>query len=695
MGDPMSAWMVGIDTGGTFTDLIAVEIESRKFQVIKVPSVPDNPGAAFMSALDALFQTGVRPEEVSFLAHGTTVATNAILEGKGARTGLLITRGFRACYEARGWMRPAAEDLIDPFYEKPPLLVPQKLTEETTERVNFAGEVLTPLDEEEVRRAVRRLKEKGVDAVAVCYLFSFVNPLHEERTGEIVREEVPDWRVSLSSRVLPVVREYPRLSTTILDAYVGPIIERYLSDLAGRLVRRDVRTPQIYLMQSNGGLMQITVAARFPNQTLLSGPAAGVVAGMDLARRIGETHVVTFDMGGTSTDISVIVEGRARETSEGRIAGQDSGTPMLEIRTLGAGGGTIAWMGKDGLLKVGPQSAGADPGPACYGRSGREPTVTDANLVLGALSPESFLGGRMRVEPELARDAVRRRVAEPLGLDVIDAAAGIVRVVNTHMEVSLRLAFHERGQDPRKFALIAFGGAGPLHACRLARALQIPRVLVTPHPGITSAMGLVQTHVKHFYLQSCVGLLSRFPLDRLNGLFDRLEARAWDDARDEGFLATAVQIRRQLDLRYLHQGYQLTVDCPVPKLEEEHRAEVKQAFDRLHQGLYGQSAPDEDAEVVTLRVVAEIPVPRLELPEIPQGVGSADRALKGRREVYDAELGRFLTAQVYDRTGLRAGDAVRGPAVVEQFDSTSVILAGQEARLDRFGNLVIDTGVVR
>jgi N-methylhydantoinase A len=297
----------------------------------------------------------------------------------------------------------------------------------------------------------------------------------------------------------------------------------------------------------------------------------------------------------------------------------------------------------------------------------------------------------MQVDAALAEAAVRR-VGEPLGLSPLDAAAGIIRIVNTHMEISLRLALHERGQDPRKFALVAFGGAGPLHACRLAQALRIPRVLVTQHPGITSAMGLVQTDVKHFYLQSCVGLLSRFPLDRLNALFDQLEARALADARDEGFPATAVQIRRQLDLRYLHQGYQLTVDCPAPKLGEEHRAELKQAFDRLHQSLYGQSAPGEDAEVVTLRVVSEVPVPRLELPEIPAGDGSAAGALDGRRELYDLQVGRFLTAEVYDRTRLRAGDRLGGPAVIEQFDSTTIVLAGQTALVDRFGNLVVDTG---
>jgi N-methylhydantoinase A len=318
--------------------------------------------------------------------------------------------------------------------------------------------------------------------------------------------------------------------------------------------------------------------------------------------------------------------------------------------------------------------------------------VTDANLLLGFLGPESFLGGKMRVDPELAREAVKRRVAEPLGLDTLDAAAGMIRIVNTHMEISLRLAFHERGQDPRKFVLIAFGGAGPLHAAHLARTLQIPRVLVPLYPGITSAMGLLQTQVKHFYLQSSVGPLSRFPLDRLNSLYDQLEARALEDARAEGFSPTAVQITRQLDLRYLHQGYQITVECPAQKLTEEDRAPLKQAFDRLHHRLYGQSAAEEEAEVVTLRLLAEIPVPRLSLPELPPGDGIPERALRGERLLYDLAQSRFATARVYERAKLQSGDRLGGPAVIEQFDATTVVLAGQEARVDRFGNLVIDAG---
>ena len=520
----MPAWMVGIDTGGTFTDLIAFETGSGGVRVAKVSSDPADPSNAVMAALDELFGTGVSPSEIASLVHGTTVATNAILEAKGVRTGLLITDGFRAVYEARGWARPEATDLIDPFYSKPPLLAPQARTHGIGGRVDYRGEEIAPLDEDAVRTAARKLATDKVEAVAVCYLFSFLNPAHEARTAEILAAEGRDWRVSLSSLVLPTIREYPRLSTTVIDAYVGPIMQRYLDRLSDRLKAKGVATPQVFLMQSNGGLMRITLGARFPNQTLLSGPAGGVVAGEELARTTGRGEIVTLDMGGTSTDIAMIVRGHADETNEGRIAGQDIGTPMLQVRTLGAGGGTIAWIGPDGLLKVGPESAGAAPGPACYGRGGERPTVTDANLVLGGLGSGDVLGGRMTLDRDAAERAISEHVAKPLGLDLVAAAAGIVRIVNTNMAVDLRLAFQSRGEDPRRFMLAAFGGAGPLHSAFLARDVGIPRVVVPLHPGLNSAMGLLQTSVRHVYLQSAVSRLSQMPAARMTEIFDGLVA---------------------------------------------------------------------------------------------------------------------------------------------------------------------------
>jgi N-methylhydantoinase A len=683
----MTGWMVGIDTGGTFTDLVAFEPVSGELRTIKVPSVPADPSSAVIDALDELLRIGVAPREIGTLVHGTTVATNAVLESAGVRAGLLITRGFRAVYEARGWVRPDPTELLDTFYRKPPLLVPQSRTEEIAERMDYRGTVLEPLDEGTVREAARRLKAKGVEAVAVCYLFSFRNPAHEERTAEILAEEEPAWRISISSRVLPVIREYPRLSTTVVDAYVGPIIERYLTNLDRRLRQRGVATPQVFLMQSNGGLMRITMGARFPNQTLTSGPAAGVVAGAALARAMGRRNVVTLDIGGTSTDISVVADARAGETSGGRIAGQDVATPMLAVHTLGAGGGTVAWIGRDGLMKVGPHSAGAVPGPACYGRGGTAPTVTDANLVLGALGSKSVLGGRMTLDLGRARGAIMDNVAQPLGLDLVTTAAGILKIVNTNMAVDLRLAFQSRGEDPRRFALLAFGGAGPLHAAYLARDLGIPEVVVPPHPGLTSAMGLLQTDVRHLYLRSAVGLLSSYPVGEINAIFADLRRQATQDVSQEGLDLQALRLKQQFDLRYLHQGYNLTVDGPDGEVKEAHKEAVKSAFDALHRRTYGASAPEEEAELVTLRLVAEVAMPHLRLPNIAPGP-FADARIE-QRPLYDLARGEFAEACVYDRTRLGAHDRIVGPAIVEQYDSTTVVLAGQNLTVDDFGNLLI------
>jgi len=684
----VAAWLVGVDTGGTFTDLIAVEERTGELRRAKVPSVPDDPSVAVLDALGKLFADGVAPSDISLLVHGTTVATNALLEGKGVRTGLLITRGFRAVYEARGWSQPRGSDLVDVFYQKPPMLAPQWLTEEVTGRVDYRGEVVTPLDEDELRRSVRRLLTKGVEAIAVCFLFSFLNPEHERRAAAIIAEEAPDCRISLSSVVLPVIREYPRLSTTVVDGYVGPKIADYLVRLERRLIDAGLTTPQLFLMQSNGGLMRIPLGARHPNQTLLSGPAAGVIAGAELARVTGRNHVITFDMGGTSTDISVIVDGRVLETTQGTIAGQDIGTPMLKVRTLGAGGGTIAWVGKDGLMKVGPRSAGSAPGPACYGCGGTEPTVTDANLVLGGLDEGSVLAGTLRLDKNKAQRAIET-IAAPLGLDAIQGAAGILRIVNTQMAVDLRLALQEQGQDPRKFALVAFGGAGPLHAASLARSVGIPTVLVPPYPGLNCAMGMLQTSVRHSYLRSEIGVLSRFPVERINALFDDLVQQALTEAQEEGFDPSEVSLTRLIELRYPHQGYTLPVACPEVVTEGD-RASLKRAFDDLHRQVYGQAAPKEDAEIVTFRLQAEIEVPRLSLPDLDRGDGNARRAFKGERRLFDADANDFLVAAVYDRAKLRASDRIVGPAIIAQFDSTTAVLGGQTAMVDRAGTLVIE-----
>ena len=688
----MRNWMIGIDTGGTFTDVAALDVESRTLHVTKVSSTPDDPSRAVLNGLTTLMQEvpGIRPRDIQFFAHGTTVATNALLEHKGVVSGLLINRGFRGVYDLRsGSYKPSGADSVDTFWEKPAPLVRQRHIEEIDGRIGHDGSELETLDEQGVRKAVRRLKEKGVSAIAVVYLFSFMNPDHEARTAAIIREEFPECRVSLSSQILPVIREYQRMSTTVVDAYVGPVIEKYLRRLGTGLRELGLTTEQQFIMQSNGGLMRVDMAANYPNQTLLSGPAAGVVFSAQLGQAIGEPNVVTFDMGGTSTDIAVLPNGQYQENRDGRISGQDVGTPMIHINTLGAGGGTIAWIGPDGLLKAGPQSAGAVPGPAGYGRGGTLATVSDANLVLGYLEPNALAGGKVKLDVSLAFEAIRRHVAEPLGLTIEAAALGIVKVVNVNMEVDTRLSFAERGLDHRSFALVAFGGAGPVHATRVARNVGIPRVVVPPYPGISCAMGLLQTDVKHFYLRSHPASLPSLSIDTINSVLRELEERAIDEANAEGFAVNDVKLLHQMDLRYPYQGYELTIPCKAPPFTEADKEAVRRAFDQAHLQFYGISAPDEIPEVVNLRLVSVSSVPHLELPDVPEGEASADAARVGCRRARFEEFPEYIETPVYRRDLLRRGNIIEGPAIIDQLDATTVLLPRQRAEVVRFGAVVI------
>lgn len=684
------AWVVGIDTGGTFTDLVALDRESRDVYTAKVPSVPSNPAQAIVNALDQLKrERDVSLSNVSFFAHGTTVATNAVLEGAGSKAGLLITEGQRAIYDMRSGSRPTGPELIDPFYQKPSSLIPQSLTYEVPERLSFDGTEIKPLDEERVEEATLALKEQGVESVAVCYLFSFMNSAHEERTAEIVRRVFPECRISLSSAVLPTIREYPRLSTTVLDAFVGPVITKYFDHLQTQLRKRGLKTNQFYIMQSNGGLMRINNAVNYPNETLLSGPAAGVVFGTYLGHISQAENVLTFDMGGTSTDISVIESLGHSETRSGRIAGQDIGTPMIEIATLGAGGGTVAHIGEDGLLKVGPRSAGAVPGPACYGLGGEEPTVTDANILLGYVDVESFIGGRMKGDRSLAEQALGR-VGRHLGLDALQTAVGINKIANVMMAVGLRTTLTEKGADPRKFALAAFGGNGPVHAARLAKEVGIKKVVVPIYPGISCAVGLLQTDVKHIYMQSFLRPLLSASLDHLNRIFGSLVKQATLEAEFEGFARDEVALVRQLDLRYPHQGYELSVDLPDRELEAEDLRRARSDFDRVHEKVYGISAPDEEPEIVNARVLMMGTIPKLELDRAKESNRSASLALKGYRDVYFEEANGFVATAVYDRPLLPSAARIEGPAILEQLDCTTVIQPDQLATIDLYGNVLIE-----
>lgn len=680
-------WMVGIDTGGTFTDLAAVNPEGDRRYVAKVPSTPDNPADGIREALRTFERDcGADLGDIAFFAHGTTVGTNAVLEGKGAKTGLLMTEGFNAIYEVRGGIRPGRVDLVDPRYRKPDPLVPLRRTRYVGERIGFDGAVMRELDEDSVRTAVRELREEGVDSIAVLCLFSFVNPVHEERIATILNEEFPECRVSLSSEVLPVVREYVRLSTTVLDAYVGPVVRDYFEDLEKRLRTDGLTTSQSYVMQSNGGLMRIGLAAAHPNEILLSGPAAGVAFAMRLSERREEPNLVTLDMGGTSTDVCVIRDGEASQTREGDIDNQQIGTPMIEIHTLGTGGGTIGWIGKDGLLKVGPQSAGATPGPACYGRGGTDATVTDADVILGYVDPERFLGGKMTGDRDLAEAALARLGSE-LGLDALQTAIGVHQIVDTQMAIGLRLTLEAKGCDVKSFSLVPFGGAGPVHAWRIAEAVGIPRLLIPLSPGIGCATGLLETDIVHVYMQSAIGRIDTVDAGALEERFVALTERARNDTEVEGFGPDEVTILRQLDVRYPHQGYELSMDWPEEPVTEEGLAKLRLEFDRRHEEVYGTSAPDELVEIVNVRVRSVVPRPRQDATVGERSSDSAEVARTGERDVYFESLGGYHATPVYDRSLLHPGMAIAGPAVIEQLDCTSVIGPRWSGEVDDYGNI--------
>lgn len=685
-------WMIGIDTGGTFTDVIGMNRKTGELRTVKVSSTPRDPSHAIIMGIQALMEvkSDFQAPDISFLAHGTTVATNAVIERKGASTGLLITRGTNAVYFARMSRQPEGTEALNPDFQKPAPLIPLSHTREINERLAHDGSVLQPLDENEVIEKVRELvTQKNVTSIAVCYLFSFMQPEHEQATLRAIRREFPNLRVSLSSAILPIIREYRRLSTTVLDAFVGPTLDGYLRRLARGLREAGLTTRQIFIMQSNGGLMSIDVASSNLVQTLLSGPAGGVISGKYLSRITEFPNLVTFDVGGTSTDVATIVHGENAEISEGSVAGHDSSVPMSEIGTIAAGGGTIARVGADGRLRVGPDSAGADPGPVCYGVGGQEPTVTDAALVLGYLDPGTALGGRVRIDRERSLRAIEEKIARPLGISVEEAAFGIVKIINSHMEGETRLRLMARGYNPKDFALVAMGGGGPMHASMVAANLGFKAVLVPPYPGLASAMGLLLTDIRHTYLQSRPGSFSAYDAQALQALFEGLRAKGRAEAAEEGTAADAVEFSNFLELRYVGQGYELAVPCPDTPLTPADRDAISRNFHELHEKLYGHSAPDAPIEVVNLRVDSVAPLPKLQLQERALASRPAgDVPVKGRRKVYTEGRG-YVDTPVYYRPELVPGDCIPGPAIVEQLDTTTVVLPEQQVEIDARGNIVL------
>ncbi len=681
-----NGYRVTVDTGGTFSDFVYLDEQSGEVSIMKVPSTPDDPSRAILQGIELLLERGVKAAQVGYFCHGTTVGTNALLEGKGVSTGLLVTEGFRGIYEVGEQARPHGSAIFDVMYNKPPLLVPGHAIGEVRERVTFDGGVLVDLDEQALRESLRELAAGGVESVAVCLLFSFLFPEHERRVRDIIAEEMPGCGVSLSCEIVPQIREYYRLSTTVINAYLQPILGRYIERLGSRLSDRGIGTRQKYIMQSNGGMATFDSTAKKAAATVLSGPAGGVTASVAMARATGFGNLITFDMGGTSCDVALIDQGEPIVSHRGKIEGRDIAMPMMDINTVSAGGGTLAEVDRFGLLKVGPESAGAIPGPACYGHGGRKPTITDCNLLLGYLSEDNFLGGKMRLDRVKAWQAVETHVAKPLGIGVLEAAEGVVRIINVKMEEAIKAISTMRGYDLRDFMLLPFGGAGPIHAGRIAQELGMAGLVVPLYPGVFSAMGLLMSDVKHDHILSRLSPLAETTPAEIMEMFGRLERDELAELKAEGFSADRIRIERALDLRYAGQGYEVTIPCDSVASRDDMLA-LRAAFDARHKTMFGHMAPEEMVEIVSYRlqgigVVPEVPMQKF----TPSGTNLADALRLTRKVRFD---GADVDTPVYQRERLDVGHSFAGPAIIDQFDCTTVVFPGQAAKVDAFKNLVI------
>lgn len=689
----MADYRLGVDVGGTHTDLVLANPVTGAIEIEKVHSTPSNPSIGVLEGTRRLVARGIGPDEIDFFSHGTTVTTNALLEMKGAKIGLLITKGFRAIQEVQSQAREGNQ--FELKFRRAKALVPQRLTREVGGRIGYTGEEIDPLDEEDIRRAVSELCGEGVTSFAVCYLFSFMNAGHEQRTAEIIREEAPDAFVSLSSDVLSRIREWPRMSTTLLNAYLEPVLTRYCADLDNGLNQASVATPRRFLMQSNGGVMPLgaTAGGGRTVRTLLSGPAAGVRAsGYVLGEQQGWSHIVTMDMGGTSCDIAFIQNGIPLEVTEGTIAERRLDVPAFDISTISAGGGTIARVNAANFMSVGPDSAGAEPGPVCYGKGGEWPTVTDADLICGFLNPGHLLGGETTLNREAASSAIEKTIASPMELSISEAAAGIGRLINARMADEIRVQAAKKVIDLAEFTLVPFGGAGPVHAVMVADDLGIPRVLVPPNPGAFSALGLLCSDVVHDYIRSEVRDIQDLPPDHAESEFETLEVRAADDLSGEGLGDHAREFIRELDLRYAGQGYEIRT--PLDGLETSPFTanglqQVQERFHELHHRLHGHSARDQEIELVSYRVRVRVAVPKQALPEIePRGSSPPDR-IGSRQVTFDGR--EHFEAPVYSRDDLTEA-RLEGPLIIEQFDSTTVLPPGWLATLDKYGNVLAEKG---
>lgn len=669
---------IAIDTGGTFTDLVLLDDHADRLVFHKVNSTPDDPERALVQGVvEILEKAGAAKSSIRILVHGTTVATNTVLQRRGAVTAFITTEGFRDILHIQRQDRPHLYNLRA---RRARPLVPRYLRFELPERILYDGTVHQPIDKSRLDAILDRLNAEGVQAAAVGLLNSHINPVHEKAVGAALRRRLPDLPVCLSHELTQEEGEYERFSTCVMNAYVQPVISRYLSRLGRAVDDAGIRAP-LFVMKSNGGVMSADDAARQCVHTMLSGPAGGVVAGHIMAEHAGRPHIITADMGGTSFDVSMIYAGQITFARDAEIEGLALKVPMLDIHTVGAGGGSIGWIDAGGALRIGPHSAGAEPGPACYGRGGDQPTVTDANLVLGRLAENTLLDGGMRLDTEAARRAIHDRLATPLGLSVEATAEGMIRVVNATMTAAIRKLTIERGYDPRVFTLCAFGGAGPLHAAELARELNVQHALIPRAPGVASAMGLLMSPLREDRVRTEVALLSAMPADRLASICDELlmdarEALAFPDRE------YPIHVIRKLGLRYYRQGYDLQVDLPEGAIDP---ARIADEFHAAHVRAYGYARADQPVQLSHVWVSVQLDMGRVRLPEIGDATAEAE-PVSTRRVVF---AGTVHETSVYRRESLGAGTRLSGPAIVEQLDSTALIWPDQQGTVDRYGQIIL------
>jgi N-methylhydantoinase A len=688
-------YRVGIDIGGTFTDLLLMG-EDGTAVIGKTLTTPGDPSLAVENALRPLLENGtITPSERGTLLHGTTLVTNALIERKGAPTALLTTNGFRDAVEIG---REHRYELYDLNLELPKPLVPRHLRFDVPERIAADGTVLQPLDEAFVHRLVVELRDKGIKAIAVCYLNSFRNPEHERRTAEIVAEIAPKIRVSLSSEVVAEIREFQRTSTTLANVYVQERVSDYLTQLQQRLDSIGF-VGSFFVMLSSGGIATRQTASRFPVRLLESGPAAGALAAAEAGMLSGHRDLLSFDMGGTTAKLCVIENGQPSKTHDFEVdriyrfrkgSGLPVRIPVIDMIEIGAGGGSIAKVDSLGLLKVGPESSGADPGPVCYARGGREATVTDADLVLGYLDPNYFLGGKMQLDTNGARQALSR-LAQPLGMTIEQAAWGVHQIVNENMANAARAHLNERGKDPRRMPMYAFGGAGPVHGYRVAEILRLHALISPFGAGVGSTFGLLAAPLAFDFVRSAYSRLVEEDWNLANGLLDEMAEEGRKILEDSGLSAKEIRYQRTADMRYVGQGHEVSVPVPSGVLGDSHVLQITAEFEETYRGLYGRKGPDVPLEIINWRVVASGPRNEISL-QLPSGTSGRGAALKGARRAYFPECGGFVDTAVYDRYAFKPGMKFNGPAIVEERESTLVLGAHGYARVDERLNVIMEFG---